>query len=99
VETTSLADASELDATDDASDASDARPPIEDPPPGQLRIVTPPMPDPQAAKDWRKVADKLYEHKLGDARKKLDEWESKWGVTEETLSLHRQLDAMPRNNE
>jgi eukaryotic-like serine/threonine-protein kinase len=77
----------------------DARPPIEDPPPGQLRIITPPMPaDPQAMKDWRKVADKLYDRKLDDARTKLIEWEQRWGATEETGSLHRQLDAMPRSN-
>jgi eukaryotic-like serine/threonine-protein kinase len=77
----------------------DARLPIKDPPPGQLRIITPPMPaDPQAMKDWRRVADKLYDRKLDDARTKLIEWEQKWGATAETGSLHRQLDAMPRSN-
>jgi len=93
-----------IDAPDDALDADadiDARPPIEDPPPGSLRIITPtPMPaDPQAMKEWRKLVDKLYDHKLEDARARLDAWETRWGATEETRSLHRQLDAMPRSDD
>jgi hypothetical protein len=93
-----VVDAVEIDALDlDA--AIDARPPIVDPPPGQLRIVTPPMPDPEAAKEWRKLVDKLYEHKFDEGRAKLDDWERKWGATEETMSVRRQIDAMPRRND
>jgi serine/threonine protein kinase len=71
----------------------------DDPPPGQIRAVPPAMPDPHAAKDWNKLVDKLYEHKFGEARRKLDEWERHWGATDETRSLRRQLDAMPAESE
>jgi eukaryotic-like serine/threonine-protein kinase len=71
----------------------------DDPPPGQVRAVSPAMPDPHAANDWNKLVDKLYERKFGEARRKLDEWEHHWGATEETRSLRRQLDAMPPEDE
>ena len=70
-----------------------------DPPPGQIRAMPPAMPDQHAAKDWNKLVDKLYEHKFGEARRKLDEWERHWGATDETRSLRRQLDAMPAEAE
>jgi len=90
-------DATDLDALADGDAGDDAPMPIEDPPPGQLRIVTPPMPtDPKAAKEWRKLADKLYEKKYDEARALLDAWELAWGASPQTESLHRQIDAMPR---
>jgi eukaryotic-like serine/threonine-protein kinase len=90
-------DATDLDALADGDAGDDAGMPIEDPPPGQLRIITPPMPtDPKAAKEWRKLADKLYEKKYDEARALLDAWELAWGASPATASLHRQIDAMPR---
>lgn len=68
---------------------------LEDPPPGQIRAVTPPLTDQRAAKDWHKLVEKLYDHKFDEARRKLDDWDRTWGETRETRSLRRQLDALP----
>ena len=70
---------------------------FEDPPPGQLRIRRPPMPtNPQAASDWEALTRTLYDRKYDEARDMLDDWQLKWGIFEETKSLRRQIDAMPR---
>ncbi len=71
-------------------------PALEQPPPGQIRAVTPKMNDRRAAQDWNKVVEELYDQKFGKARKKLDEWERRWGETAETRSLRQQLDSLPR---
>ena len=65
--------------------------------PGELRAVTPAVAttDRRAAKDWNKVVDKLYKGELGEAAKKLSEFERKWGESEETKSLREQLPAAP----
>jgi hypothetical protein len=42
------------------------------------------------------VVDELYEQKFGEARERLDAFERRWGEFEETRSLRRQLDALPR---
>jgi hypothetical protein len=68
---------------------------LADPPPGQIRAVTPPLTDPRAAKDWHKLVEKLYDHKFDEARRKLDDWERSWGESPETRSLRRQLEALP----
>jgi len=86
-------DALELDA-EEANVGIDAAVPIQDPPPGQFQLRTPPLPaNPQAGKEWRALADAIYERRLDEAREKLDEWEMKWGVFDETRSLRRQIDA------
>ncbi len=84
-----------------------AKEPAKDPPPepsptkplepGELRAVTPAVAttDRRAAKDWNKVVDKLYKGDLGEAAKKLSEFERKWGASEETKSLREQLPASP----
>ncbi len=69
-------------------------PPAEKPlEPGELRATTPAVvaTDRRAAKDWNKVVDKLYKGELGEAAKKLSEFERKWGASEETKSLRDQL--------
>jgi hypothetical protein len=83
-------------AAADASNPAPEEPALEPPPPGQIRAVTPRMTDRRAAEDWNKVVEELYEQKFGKARKKLDEWERRWGETAETRSLREQLDALPR---
>jgi hypothetical protein len=70
-------------------------PPLEQPPPGQIRAVTPPMNDRRAAEDWNEVVQELYDQKFGKARKKLGEWERRWGEAAATRSLRQQLDALP----
>ena len=86
-------DALELDAAD-ADLGIDAGPAFDDPPPGQFRIRTPPLPtDPQAAKEWRALVDNIYERNLDDARDQLDAWQMKWGIYDETRAVRRQIDA------
>jgi eukaryotic-like serine/threonine-protein kinase len=51
--------------------------------------------DRRANKDWNKVVDALYKHRFDDAKRKLDEYERRWGETEETKNLRGQLDALP----
>ena len=58
-------------------------------------MVDPPFQDGKAAKDWRKVVDKLQKGQYGEARKKLAEWERDHGETTETRNLASQLDALP----
>jgi hypothetical protein len=70
--------------------------PIDQPPPGQIRARTPRITDRRAADDWARVVEQLYNHKFDKARKKLVEWEQRWGETVETRSLRQQLDALPR---
>ena len=60
-----------------------------------IHVVAPPMTDPHAAKDWDKLVGKLREGKVDEVRKKLDDWERKWGATDETRDLRNQLDASP----
>ena len=65
-------------------------------PPGELHITPPPMRDGKAEKDFRKVLDQISRGNIGEARKKLGEWERKHGgATPETEALRTQLDAMP----
>ena len=64
-------------------------------PPDTIHVATPPISDPKAAKDWNKLVDKLHEQKFGEAKRKLDEWEHRWGETDETRDLRSQLDALP----
>jgi serine/threonine-protein kinase len=50
----------------------------------------------EAAKDWRKIVEKLQRQQFGEARTKLAEWETEHGKTEETRRLANQLDAVLR---
>jgi hypothetical protein len=68
-------------------------------PPGQIRVDTPPMRDGKAAKDWRKLVEKLQRGDIGEAREKLDEWERKYGATSETESLRTQLENVPDHDD
>jgi hypothetical protein len=72
-------------------------PALEQPPPGQIRAVTPrmTMTDRRALDDWNDVVEELYDHQFMQARTKLDQWERRWGETAETRSLRQQLDALP----
>jgi hypothetical protein len=49
------------------------------------------MKDRRAGKDWGKVVDKLYKGDFGEARKKLDEFDRKWGESDETKQLREQI--------
>ena len=64
------------------------------PPPDQpIEIVDPPMPGGKSEKDWRKVIDHIERGHFREARKKLGEWERKYGATTETASLRSQLES------
>ncbi|MBA2539492.1 MAG: serine/threonine protein kinase [Deltaproteobacteria bacterium] len=77
------------------------KPPEEPQPPGELRVITPEIAtkDRRAGKDWNKLVDKLHDGKLGEATKKLSEFERKWGESEESKSLRAQLGAMPASHD
>jgi len=51
--------------------------------------------DRRANKDWNKLIDKLTKGELGEAKKKLSEFERKWGESEETKQLRDQLADVP----
>ena len=68
-------------------------------PSGPIRVVTPPMRSEKAAKDWRKLIEKLQDGDIGGAKEKLREWERKHGATEETAALRTQLDALPERDD
>ena len=75
--------------TSSASSLPTAPPPVQ-----PIRIVDPPMPGGKAAKDWHRVVEHVERGKLDEARKKLGEWERKYGETPETEALRRQLDQL-----
>ncbi|HWU88227.1 MAG TPA: hypothetical protein VN253_13160, partial [Kofleriaceae bacterium] len=63
--------------------------------PTEIQVTAPRFEDGKAAKDWRKVVDKLRRQQFGEARRKLAEWERDHGETTETRNLASQLDALP----
>ncbi|MFN0247977.1 MAG: serine/threonine-protein kinase [Kofleriaceae bacterium] len=56
-----------------------------------IEIAEPPMESGKAARDWRKVIERVERGRFGEARKKLGDWERKYGATPETESLRSQL--------
>ena len=60
-----------------------------------INAVAPEFQNEEAAKDWRKITDKLRKQQFGEARRKLAEWEREHGETTETRNLASQLDALP----
>ncbi|MBX3155706.1 MAG: serine/threonine protein kinase [Deltaproteobacteria bacterium] len=76
----------------DPPPATAPRPP---PPPDRITVTPPPLRDRRAAKDWNKVRDHLERRHFSEARKKLGDFERKWGESPETQHLREQLDALP----
>lgn len=65
------------------------------PPLGEIDLSRPPRNmSEKAARDWQKVDDAIVERDLDEAVKKLDEWERKYYVCEETDYLRAQLDRL-----
>jgi eukaryotic-like serine/threonine-protein kinase len=64
--------------------------------PSTIEVHQPPITTQEAAKDWRKVMEKLQRQQFRDARMKLAEWATKHGDTDETRHLAKQLDAVLR---
>jgi serine/threonine protein kinase len=58
-------------------------------------FAAPPIHDGKAAKDWKKVADKLQRGELGPALDKLYEFEDRHGVSPETTELREWLERQP----
>ena len=52
--------------------------------------------DRRANKDWNKVVEALYRNRWDDAKRKLDDYERRWGETDETKSLRSQLESLPQ---
>jgi serine/threonine-protein kinase len=53
----------------------------------------------KAARDWSHLVDELRRGRVGGARKRLDDFERKWGTTAETRALRDELDALPEEEE
>jgi serine/threonine-protein kinase len=70
-------------------------PPEEKKPPETITVTAPPLRDRKAAKDWNKVRDHLRKGNVGEAKKKLGEFERKHGESPQTKDLREQLDAIP----
>jgi serine/threonine-protein kinase len=65
----------------------------------EIRAVPPRGMDQRQAKDWNKIVDKLYDQDWSEARKKVLEFERKYGELPETTSLREQLDSLPQDHE
>jgi serine/threonine protein kinase len=68
------------------------------PPNEPTSFAPPPDLDGRAAKDWRKVADKVHEGKYREAVEKLREFERKHGASAESARLRTWLERQPRGN-
>ena len=78
--------------------AVDALPELPLPPPGEIRAITPPMPERKAGEDWNKIVDDLYNQKFGNAKRRLADFERRWGESRETRNLRMQLEQLPPAN-
>lgn len=65
------------------------------PPDEPIQIADPPMQGGKSEKDWHKVVEHIERGHYREARKKLDDWERKYGSTPETESLRAQLADRP----
>jgi eukaryotic-like serine/threonine-protein kinase len=63
-----------------------------------MKIYTPASArtDRKANKDWNKLLEALARNRWDDARRKLDDYEHRWGETDETKDLRGKLDALPQ---
>jgi serine/threonine-protein kinase len=69
--------------------------PTPPPPAGAATFNAPPIATEKQAKDWRKVVDHIERGNYGEARRKLEEWEDKYGATSETKALGDFLEKQP----
>jgi len=63
-------------------------------PPTQIRATPPPGMDGKQAKDWNKIIDDVKRGHFEGARRKLGEFEDKYGETDETRELQPQLESL-----
>jgi serine/threonine-protein kinase len=62
--------------------------------PTEILVTPPPGMDSRQAKDWNKIVDELDRGRFEGARERLDEFQDKYGETDETRDLMSQLDAL-----
>jgi eukaryotic-like serine/threonine-protein kinase len=62
--------------------------------PAAIRVAAPPGMDPKQTRDWNKIFDELDKGHFEGARHKLDEFEDRYGTTDQTRELRPQLDAL-----
>jgi serine/threonine-protein kinase len=67
--------------------------------PREIRVDPPDNLNGKSARDWSHIVDELRRGHIGGARHKLDDFERKWGATEETERLREQLEALPEDEE
>ncbi|MDQ3299947.1 MAG: hypothetical protein M3619_25490, partial [Myxococcota bacterium] len=63
--------------------------------PTTINAARPPIEDERAANDWAEIVESLHDHDFSEARERLDEFESRYGQSNETRSLASQLDQLP----
>jgi tRNA A-37 threonylcarbamoyl transferase component Bud32 len=61
----------------------------------RIDVGVPPDMDRKMAKDWQKLVEALQHNDFAKARDRLDEWEHKYGESNESSSLRTQLDRLP----
>jgi serine/threonine protein kinase len=63
--------------------------------PREIHLIRPDGMDRKAAKSWSRIESELARQHYSSARRRLDEWEGRFGVRPETEDLRRQIDALP----
>jgi serine/threonine protein kinase len=67
--------------------------------PTTIDATPPPSTSGKSAKDWRRIIEELQRGNYSGARRKLDDWERKYGEYPETQRLRSQIDALPQSGE
>ena len=63
--------------------------------PARIDVMPPPNMDRKMAKDWEKLVRDLQHNDFTKARDRLDEFEHKYGESDESSALRAQLDRLP----
>lgn len=66
-------------------------------PPREIRVTTPAGMDGKQTRDWNKILEELARGEYEGARRKLREFEDKYGQTDETRALAPQLEQLDRD--
>ncbi|HEU4732822.1 MAG TPA: hypothetical protein VFT22_33230, partial [Kofleriaceae bacterium] len=62
--------------------------------PAEIRVTPPPGMDGKQTRDWNKIFEELEKGHFEGAQHKLEEFEDRYGETDETRALKSQIDAL-----